>query len=101
MWLKERIGELVSLGIELDNESVDNDVVNNREAESEKELYPILINVLNESSIYAKRIDEKLTEKGKKGLNKWINPDIVGVKYYFEEYSDNVNDLPLGQIMVI
>lgn len=91
LWLKERQDELVSLGIEIDDNDYDASSI--KETENEKELYPVLINVLFEKSIYAKRIDEKLTEKGKKGLNKWINPDIVGVKYHFEEYSDDVYQL--------
>ncbi len=92
MWLKSRIPELESLGIRLETSE---EISYNSDCEKdEKDLYPLLIEILREeNAIYSKRIDEKITEKGTKGLNKWINPDIVGVKYFFEEHSDDVNEL--------
>ena len=100
IWLKDRKDELKSLGIHIkdeDNESIDaTNVSDINEIEYEKDMYPIIVDLLQEDSIYAKRINEKLTEKGKKGLNKWINPDIVGVKYFFEEHNDDVNELMIN-----
>ena len=92
LWLKSRKSELENLGIKVQNE-YENIINDNVIEKKEKDLYPILINSLRGNSIYGKRIDEKITEKGKKGINKWIHPDIVAAKYFFEEYSDDVNSL--------
>lgn len=62
---------------------------------SEEDFYPIFNDVMQKYLIHSFRINEKVTENDQKGLNEWINPDIVGVKYYFEDptYESEVYEL--------
>jgi hypothetical protein len=58
----------------------------------EKDLYQKLMDfLLSEKDIYSKRIDEKKSknDKGENG-NKWLYPDIVGVKNLQQNYIDIV-----------
>lgn len=58
----------------------------------EHDSYPILCDYLyNELNIYPKRIDEKKSSnsKGNNG-NKWLHPDIVGLKNLSEGWTDDV-----------
>lgn len=58
---------------------------------NEEDLYPLFSawlyqnNEITEEAnpIFSTRINEKLTKKGEKGTNEWLNPDIVGVKFLF------------------
>ena len=71
--------------------------VNNDEKNgiSEKDLYPILSDfLLSEFNVYSKRIDEKTSSNthGKRG-NKWLHPDLVGIKTLNADWNDNVKKL--------
>lgn len=51
---------------------------------SERSLHELLVNFVRNDErfgIYCKTIDDKKSTKGKKGINQWIHPDIVGVHY--------------------
>lgn len=38
---------------------------------------------------YTKTIYHELSKKGKKGFNKWLHPDLVGIYFPFDEYKNN------------
>ena len=61
-------------------------------AHPEHDLYPLLCQYLfNDLNIYPKRIDEKksINSKGSNG-NKWLHPDIVGLKNLSEGWNNDV-----------
>ncbi len=65
---------------------------------SEKELYPILGEYLKiEEDVYSKRIDE-LKSKNNRGPsgNKWLHPDIVGIKTLDSEWNPIIKDCVKG-----
>lgn len=65
---------------------------------SEKELYPILGEYLKlEEEVYTKRIDE-LKSKNNRGPsgNKWLHPDIVGIKVLDNDWISIIKDCVKG-----
>lgn len=65
---------------------------------NEKELYPILGEYLKlEEEVYTKRIDE-LKSKNNRGPagNKWLHPDIVGIKVLDNEWLSIIKDCVKG-----
>jgi uncharacterized protein len=60
----------------------------------EADLYPLLSEYLHqEYDIYCKRIDEtKSSNKGAKGSNHWLYPDMVGLEDLTQEWSRDIKD---------
>jgi len=69
------------------------EIEQNKESKSlEEEIYPLVCDYLyNVLGLYPKRIDEKTSSntKGKNG-NKWLHPDIVGIKNLTENWNDKI-----------
>lgn len=59
----------------------------------EKELYPIFMRYLKSVNIYSKRIEEKRSKNNKgNGGNKWLHPDIVGIRIKDEDFESDVRN---------
>ncbi|MBQ7528510.1 HrgA protein [bacterium] len=62
----------------------------------ERDLHKILTSFVYFSShfkCYSKTINHEVSSKGKKGENEWLHPDIVGVHYPFDDFSDETRKL--------
>jgi len=58
----------------------------------ERDLHPLLVKFINSDlnfRAYAKTIFHENSERSKKGLNEWIHPDIVGIKFPFEDFDSS------------
>lgn len=63
---------------------------------SERELHPLLsAYVKNDSHFkcYTKTIFHEKSNNDKKGKNKWLHPDIVGVYFPFQDYNQSTKDM--------
>jgi len=61
---------------------------------NEREYHPILVRFIDsEFKSKAKTIFHELSSKGKRGLNEWLHPDVVGVFFPFGEYEPATIDL--------
>ena len=74
------------------NEMVKKEPATNIEKPSEQDLYPKLNNYLkNTLNIHNKRIDEKKSSNTKgKNANKWLYPDVVGMKVLSTNWEDTI-----------
>ena len=64
-----------------------------KSAFDERDLHPLLANFVGLSPNFNARVKTIFHEssiKSKKGLDKWLYPDIVGVSFEHESYEDNV-----------
>lgn len=83
--------------VEQDQEDEQEDVIsdtNDKQSLSEIELYPLLgVYLKNEEHILSKRIDESKSKnnRGPSG-NKWLHPDIVGIKILDELWEPSIKD---------
>lgn len=60
---------------------------------AEKELYPLFMRYLKSVNIYSKRIEEKRSKNNKgSGGNKWLHPDIVGIRIKDEGFDIDVRN---------
>lgn len=84
-WLKEREKELyscVSESAETPEESK-----SHKRSFSERDLHPLLVRfIYDRFDSYAKTIFHERSDKSKKGQDKWMHPDIVGVHFPFNDY---------------
>lgn len=59
----------------------------------EEDLYPQLASYLAELNIYSKRIDQnKSKNKGSKGYNEWLHPDLVGMEDLSKKWNEKIKD---------
>lgn len=74
-------------------EEVESKSKNKSTENTEHDLYKLLCQYLFEQDIFPKRINE-LTSSNKKGRNgnKWLHPDIVGVKNLSKNWTEEVKD---------
>lgn len=60
---------------------------------AEKELYPLFMKYLKSVNVYSKRIEEKKSKNNKgSGGNKWLHPDIVGIRIKDEGFDIEVRN---------
>lgn len=67
-------------------------VVEQNEKFLERDLHPLLTSFVYSDShfkCYTKTIYHEKSSKDKKGKNKWLHPDIVGVYFPFDDYSES------------
>lgn len=60
-----------------------------KEAFKERDLHPLLTKFVYSAphfKCYTKTVFHEKSQKSKKGKNKWLHPDVVGVYYPFEDY---------------
>lgn len=58
----------------------------------ERDLHPLLTKFVYSAphfKCYSKTVFHEKSQKDKKGKNKWLHPDIVGIYYPFEDYDKN------------
>jgi len=85
-YLKNRVNDEVKL-----KKEVEHDI-----EESERDLHPLLVRYINSDShfkAFAKTIYHETSKKAKKGYNKWLHPDIVGVYFPFLDYLSITQDI--------
>lgn len=61
----------------------------------ERDLHPLLVSYIGKSQDFkacAKTIYHEKSSKGRKGLNKWLHPDIVGVYFPFEDLTPETRE---------
>ena len=70
-----------------DDDTNDEESVDESGSFNERDLHPILVSYVGDdpyfASCYCKTIMHEKSNRKKKGLNRWIHPDIVGVSYPF------------------
>lgn len=74
------------------NNNVVSNVAEQTENYYERDLHPLLTSFVNGDShfkCYTKTIYHEKSTKDKKGKNKWLHPDIVGVYFPFDDYSES------------
>lgn len=88
-WLKERENELPPLDILKQKiQEAQEKEIEEKYKFKERELHPLLVNFINNDedfNIRAKTIHHESSKKEEKGKNKWNYPDIVGVKFPFDD----------------
>ena len=88
-WLKERENELPPLDIlKQKMQEAQEKEIEEKYKFKERELHPLLVNFINNDedfNIRAKTIHHESSKKEEKGKNKWNYPDIVGVKFPFDD----------------
>lgn len=63
---------------------------------NERDLHKILASFIFSDShfnCYAKTIYHEVSSRGQRGENEWLHPDIVAVRYPFDDFSDNTRRL--------
>lgn len=54
----------------------------------ERDLHPLFVKCANENlNVFCKTIYHEQSKKSQKGQNKWLHPDIVGVSFAFNDYT--------------
>lgn len=87
---KETIVEVKNL----DNEATENEEVN--KGFEERDLHPLLVKAVYSNphfKCYCKTIFHETSIKKKKGYNKWLHPDIVGIYFPFKDYISETRKL--------
>lgn len=88
-WLKAREKELPQLDILKQKiQEAQEKEIEEKYKFKERELHPLLVNFINNDedfNIRAKTIHHESSKKEEKGKNKWNYPDIVGVKFPFDD----------------
>ncbi len=67
-----------------------------KESYNERDLHPLLAKFAfsdEHFKCYTKTIYHEKSSKRKKGMNKWLHPDMVGVYFPFEDYHKNTLDI--------
>lgn len=62
-----------------------------KEVFKERDLHPLLTKFVYSAphfKCYTKTVYHEKSQKRKKGMNKWLHPDIVGVYYPFDDYEE-------------
>ncbi|TXJ45281.1 HrgA protein [Brachyspira aalborgi] len=88
-WLKERKNELPPILEKLKQkmQEAQEKEIEEKYKFKERELHPLLVNFINNDedfNIRAKTIHHESSKKEEKGKNKWNYPDIVGVRFPFD-----------------
>ncbi|TXJ14297.1 HrgA protein [Brachyspira aalborgi] len=89
IWLKEREKELPPILEKLKQkiQETQEKEIEEKYKFKERELHPLLVNFINNDedfNIRAKTIHHESSKKEEKGKNKWNYPDIVGVRFPFD-----------------
>lgn len=101
-WLKERKNELPPILEKLKRkmQEAQEKEIEEKYKFKERELHPLLVSFLNNDedfNIRAKTIHHESSKKEEKGKNKWNYPDIVGVRFPFDNEKMSVATLDLLQ----
>ena len=63
-----------------------------KECFKERDLHPLLTKFVYSAphfKCYTKTVFHEKSQKNKKGKNKWLHPDVVGIYYPFDDYEEN------------
>lgn len=101
-WLKERKNELPPILEKLKQkmQEAQEKEIEEKYKFKERELHPLLVSFLNNDedfNIRAKTIHHESSKKEEKGKNKWNYPDIVGVRFPFDDEKMSGTTLDLLQ----
>lgn len=96
-WLDSRKSEIIDneTKIEQKRQESDEKELHCKEVKfKEIDLHPLLVKFATENfDIYCKTINANTSKPTQKGLNEWIHPDIVAIRFPFDDYENVAFDL--------
>src|SRR5690606_2659153 len=91
---REKTGKLWTYSYKVDVQTKNkvNEIIKTK-LDNEHSLYPLLNKYLKSIGVRSKRIDEKKSKNSKGGGgNKWLHPDLVGIKIKDEKFSKEIKE---------
>lgn len=96
-WLDSRKSEIVDKESEIEQKRQEIQAKELQDIEKnfqEIDLHPLLVKFATENfDIYCKTINANTSKPTQKGLNEWIHPDIVAIRFPFDDYDNVAFDL--------
>lgn len=74
----------------------ENKDLNKKKSFNERDLHPLVVKFLDANTNFkakVKTIYHENSSKTKKGLNKWLHPDLVAIHFPFDDYEPNVLEI--------